>query len=53
MKYLVPLGAIGVLYVASGNDNATTMSPFVTVAAALMVLVTLVLAVGGNKTDGR
>lgn len=52
VRYLVPLGAIGVLYIASGNDT-TALGQYVTVAAAIMVMVTLVLAIGGNKKSGR
>lgn len=52
MKYLVPLGAIGVLYVADSNGNGSDWSQLVVFTAALMVLLTLVMIFGGAK-DGR
>ena len=53
MKYLVPLGAVGVLYVAESAPQATVWTPLVMVGALVMVVVALVVAVGKGADNGR
>jgi hypothetical protein len=53
MRYLVPLGAVGVLYVASEAQTVTVWSELVILAAAIMVIVSLAALFGGNQKHGR
>lgn len=49
MRYLIALGAVGVLYVADQSRMTTEWSPLVTLAAALLVPVTIAMAIAGKR----
>jgi hypothetical protein len=53
MKYLIPLGAVGVLYVADNAEIATAWSPLVMVGAVVMVVVALAATMGKGAGNGR
>jgi hypothetical protein len=47
------LGAVGVLYVADNAQIATVWTPLVMVAGVVLVVVSLVAAVGKGAGNGR
>ncbi len=53
MRYLVPLGAIGVLYTLDTSGTHTTWSQPVALTTIAMLMLSLVLAIGGNNKHGR
>ena len=53
MRYLIPLGAIGVLYAADSADTHNAWGQLVTLAAVAMFVLSLILAIGGNQKNGH
>lgn len=53
MKYLIPLGAVGVLYIADNAGVHTTWATLVTMTTCVTFILSLLMAIGGNKKHGR
>jgi hypothetical protein len=53
MKYFIPLGAVGVLYVADNAEVATAWSELVMLTAVVMVVVSLATTMGKGAGNGR
>jgi hypothetical protein len=53
MKYLIPLGAVGVLYVADNAEVATAWSELVMLTAIVVVVMALAGAVRKGAGNGR